>query len=436
MIALRKLIRALGTYRRMPGSSRGRADLSGDPGEGGYTIVELMASLTILAIGIVSLMSTLVVAARAASTHRARLNAVFAANMAFEDIRGRPYPEIRLCTCDPDFGQRPQTEATGDTVITTDSAQPYVPVRRDPIVLAGVRFEILQNIAWVPYTDPETGVYYQRSFKLVVLNVSWNDHAGRHTIQVEQYLYPGAQGETRGVESCELATTPPEQPVSATAEVIDPNTALVMIEWRDRARTECEYEIGYLQSAFPISDCSATPSFQWILYGRAPRNSDKISFPGAFGTGYCFRVRAVNGASPSGDDPLAGWVYTSWIVTPPAPVTCVISGPIVRSPLDNTTNPNQVKLIQSGQNNSMNESAIVFAISVSGNCTRVWAEVPTSTRTEIVDLAPSGGQWFDIRPAQWRKFNVGWQDVVFKATGEGSPVPAIQRVCFYKNKTC
>lgn len=433
MIAFRRLAAALSTYRRLPGYSRGREDVSSEvSSEGGFTLVELMASLTILAIGIVSLMSTLVVAARAASAHRARLNAIFAANMAFEEIRGRPYPEIRLCDCDPDFALRPQTAATTDTVVTTDSAAPYVPVRSDPIVLAGVRFEILKNIAWVPYTDPETGVYYQRSFKLVVLNVSWNDHVGRHTIQVEEYVYPGAQGETRGVESCELATVPPQQPVSATAEVFDPNTALIMVEWRDRARTECYYEVAYLQSETPVSDCSATFPFQWVLYGQSPRDSDAISFPGVFGTGYCFRVRAVNGASPNGDDPSAGWVYTSWISTPPPPPDCVIAAPVVRSPATNVSNPNQVKLL----GNNTNQDDIAFAISVSGTCSRVWVEVPTSAGTEIVDLAPSGGQWFAVQPARWQSFNVGWQSIVFRAAGQGDPVPAIQRVCFYKNKLC
>ncbi|MER3454926.1 MAG: hypothetical protein C4318_07215 [Acidimicrobiia bacterium] len=49
----------LGTHRR------GRSD-----DEDGFSIVELLASLTVLAIGIVALLGTLVVAARAAGTQR------------------------------------------------------------------------------------------------------------------------------------------------------------------------------------------------------------------------------------------------------------------------------------------------------------------------------------------------------------------------------
>ncbi|MER3396346.1 MAG: hypothetical protein C4319_06140 [Acidimicrobiia bacterium] len=124
----------LGTHRR------GRSD-----DEDGFSIVELLASLTVLAIGIVALLGTLVVAARAAGTQRGRINAVFAANRAFEDVRARPYNQIALWQNDPNFALRPLSSTATETV-TTDTAQYAVPVRREPIVLAGVSYQIFQNI--------------------------------------------------------------------------------------------------------------------------------------------------------------------------------------------------------------------------------------------------------------------------------------------------
>jgi hypothetical protein len=414
---------------------RGRRDPS--RGDEGFSVVELLASLTILSIGIVSLMGTLIVAARAAGTQRGRLNANFAANMAFEDIRSRPYAEIRLCTCDPNFALRPQTETTTDTVVTTDSTQPYVPVVREPIVLQNVRYEIVQNIAWVGFVESELGQevsFYPKAYKLVVIRVTWRDHVGRHTIQMEGYVYPGGQGEQRErTQACQLASMAPRQPVTATAEVLEPLTPTIRITWRDRSPIECNYQVQYLQSDFP-RNCATSMPFEWIMAAPAlPQDREVFDFAAVHNTGFCFRVRAVNRNSPSPDDPTAEWTYTTWLATPPPPPNpdCLIQGPVVRSPALQNATPYRVK-IQAGQ--GWNTDDIAFAISVSGNCTRVWAEVRNSSGqwVQTPDFQPFGGLWGAVVGPNWQRFNLGYGMVNFYAQGQGNPSPAQQTVCFYK----
>lgn len=403
---------------------------SGEDDEAGFSVVEMVASLTVLAIGIVSLLGTLVVAARAAGTQRGRINAVQAANQALEDARARPYTQIRLFAGDPNFALRPQTAHTTDTVTTASPTDPHISVRAEPIVLAGVRYDVLRNVAWVDFTDTQTGRFYPRAYKLVVVRVSWRDHVGSHSIQVDGYVYPGGQGE-QPAPGCEQAISAPQQPVTATASVTIPEIPSITVTWRDRARNECNYQVQYAQSTTPVN-CANLMPFQWIAAAmELPPDREEFHFNAAFGTGYCFRVRAVNPRSPGADDPAAGWVYTTWVSTPAPLLRCTMSAPVVRSPSTNTGNPNRIR-IQAAQGWNLDD--IAFAITASGNCTRIWAEVVNRSGQTVAtaNFTQSGTQWFVVQPQNWQRFNLGYGTVTFRAQGEGNPGPTFQTVCYYR----
>jgi type II secretory pathway pseudopilin PulG len=407
---------------------------SGEDDEAGFSIVELLASLTVLAIGIVSMLGTLVVAARAAGTQRGRVNAVYAANLAFENIRSRPYDHIAICDCDPDLAISPTTQTATTGPVRAELAEESVPVRPDPIVLAGVTYSITQNILWLPVDDQDTGKYYEQAYKLAVVRVALRDHIGDHQIQLESAIYPAAQSEVAAtcadadplIQPDELsATSPPEMTPSA------------VLGWRDRSNNECRYDLQVLVLPSRPAQCmGAGFEAQWltVVPGGLPANATSYVFAGEWERWYCFRIRAVNRSNEVAGGQLASdWVYSNPIATPPAPSPdCVLTSPQVRSPaFDQNATPNRVRVHAS---TGMNWDDIAVVVSIQGICTRIWAIFinKNGQQVETGDFTLTGIQGFVVLPSSWQAFALGYSNVTIKAEGVGNPQDAIVRVCYYK----
>ncbi len=402
-------------------------------GEEGFSIVELLASLTVLAIGIISLLGTLVVAARAAGTQRGRVNAVYAANLVFENVRSKSYENIAIWDQDPDIPISPTTETQVSGAVRTAVQEESIPIRQEPIVLAGVTYELLLNVLWVPYNDTVTGQYYEKAYKLVVVKVSWRDHIGPHSIQLESAFYPGGLGETEA--SCGF-TGPIIQPTEVTATMPTESTPSVFVSWIDAANNECKYELQVLVLPSPPLQCEGAGwEIQWIAVGDLPSDTQQYVYAGQWEKTYCFRVRAVNrdnAASPG--VPVSDWVYSNPVTTPlPPNPFCVISNPVVRSPGENpNTTPNRVQIHAS---TGFNVDSIVAAVETTGICARVWAIFidKNGQQVDTGDFILTGSQAFVQLPARWQQFGLGYSNVTFKARGaRGQQTQAIATVCYYK----
>ncbi len=403
--------------------------------EAGFSIPELLASLTILAIGVVSLLGTLVVAAKAAGTQRGRTNAVFAANQAIENVRSRAYDDIAIWDEDPDMAISPTTSSPNSGPVRTEFREQSIPIRPEPMVFAGVTYEVLQNVLWVPVEDYIAGQlrYYERAYKLLVVRVNWRDQVGPHSIQVESAIYPGGLGE-QPVSCAEEGLLIQPDVVTATMPV--ESTPGVLVGWRDRADNECSYALEALVLPFePLACAGAGIDPQWIEVAKLEANATSYMFAGTWDRWYCFRVRAVNKSNEEQEGlPAVDWVYSNPVGTPPPPSSeCLLVGPFVRSPAMGTVT-NRVKIHPS---TGYNVDDMIAAVDVQGNCSEVWAEF-VNRDGQRISTGPfaQASPWWVFLPSNWERFSLGYGTVYFYAIGDGhdasNPAQAVQTVCYYK----
>ncbi len=408
--------------------------------EAGFSIVELLASLTILAIGVVSLLGTLVVAAKAAGTQRGRTNAVFAANQAIENVRSRAYDDIAIWDDDPDMAISPTTSSPNSGPVRTEFQDHSIPIRPEPMVFAGVTYEILQNVLWVPVEETINGQlrYYERAYKLLVVRVNWRDQVGPHSIQVESAIYPGGLGEQP--VSCTndgLLIQPGVDGVDVTATMPVESTPGVLVGWRDRADNECKYVLEVLVLPYePLLCRGAGIEPQWIEVAELEANASSYMYAGTWDRWYCFRVRAVNKSNEAQEEgvPATDWVYSNPVGTPLPPTTeCLLVGPFVRSPAMGTT----TNRIQIHPSTGFNTNDMIAAVDVQGNCTQVWAEfVNKDGQLVSTGYLTQASPWWVYLPSNWERFSLGYGTVYFYAIGDlhdaSNPAQAVLTVCYYK----
>lgn len=398
----------------------------------GFSILELMMALTILMVGIISILGTLVVATKASGLQRHRLNAVQVANSALEKVRSQEYAQIAISPDDPDWAERPvptSSSATTETVTPVTDTTLSIPVRPDPINHNGVVFEIRRNVTWVPYEEtqanPSTTKTYDHAFKHVVVRVTWIDQVGTHDFQVESDVYPGGQGAQNPTSETEFA---PLAPSNVDFFYYLTDTSKGLVTWWDNSDNETYFDLQF--SIAPFGACNLISDEYW-LSTDPPRPENATSYLEislAPSTPYCWRVRAGNSAGAS------SWAYSSPVTTPAGSVQCMMLSPSVLSPGDQPSAPqNKIKV----NNQGWNVDSILFAVSTSGDCTSIWAEVPTKFGTETVYLSQAGSYWFGQVSSNWARFNLGTLTVSFKGTGLPlNPNPIQQSACTYKTSVC
>src|SRR5688500_6570407 len=142
---------------RRDARGNGRFESAGDEG---FTLVELVVSLTILAVGIVAGIGTTNSSFRRAGSARGRSKGVAVATMETEKLRAVPYAELDV----------------------TESAD----LRTETI--NGVDYFIEKTVQWVG----EPGI--PNAYKEGWVSVSWDDASGNHEVHQSTYLYPGGIG--------------------------------------------------------------------------------------------------------------------------------------------------------------------------------------------------------------------------------------------------
>lgn len=398
----------------------------------GFSILELMMALTILMVGIVAILGTLVVATRASGLQRSRLNVVQVANEALERLRSNDYVSIAISPDDPDWSLRPtptSASATGPTATPTDTTDPslFVPVRPEAISMNGVVFEIRQNVNWVPFTDTATGFSYEQAFKHATVQIVWRDEVGVHDYQLESDVYPGSQGK-QFTEAETLFL--PNKPSNLVAILSLTSTTVADLTWDDNADNETGFELAF--TVYPLGSCSnAIPPDAWVAIdpNRPPDSTTFQMSSLASSSMYCFRIRAINGAGAS------DWEYAADpVVTPTDPGPCVILAPYLRSPADDG-NAQLNKILVDNQ--GWNQEKILFAVSSTGNCEYVSAVVPgkkvgSTTPYYTVPLSPAGGFWFAYEQPLWQQFSLGTSQVKFDGTGPSGNSNVVQTVTFSK----
>lgn len=183
-----------------------KARLSHD--ERGFTLVELMVALTVLATGIVAAVGVMNSSLNMVSGTSARTRAVALATRELEELRAIPYEELKEQLKNPNN--------TNDTWVTTENEQ-----------FGGQTFTIERTVRWAD-RDTKLEAYMQADVTVV-----WNDRHGDHIVEQATIVYPGGQGQYRGPvdESGDSTTTsadapPPPTALTATAVATDPASSI------------------------------------------------------------------------------------------------------------------------------------------------------------------------------------------------------------------
>jgi prepilin-type N-terminal cleavage/methylation domain-containing protein len=285
----------------------------------GFTIIELVVAMGLLAIVVGSLGGVFWAALKTAGTATHRTDAASIASREIESMRAVPYDLVGFYGDETGYTSTFETFTTVKIADTTPAGiTPQIqperpdasaaisfapdpdPANASAIVEGGVDFTVTRNIVWVNAQDASTT--YNQAYKRLTVNVAWTDTAGAHNARQDSLLYPGGQGKYGGPEGAVATTTSPTTapalpvaPVLATPSVpADPaGETEIDLTWSQATggATTTSFTVQYsTDSSFPVGNTNAIAN----LPGSATSYSVTAL---ASSTTYYFKVIAVSGTN-------------------------------------------------------------------------------------------------------------------------------------------
>ena len=195
--------------RRRPTSARSGQRQAGS--DAGFTLIELMASLTLMAIGIVGVIGVMNSSFSVVNTATARSRATAVATKQIEDLRSRLYET-----------NRKEAELNVNGSYQTRE----VPVAGQKFIVKHALTEQTEVIA------ADDGTSTPKAYVKAIVWVNWTDSAGPHDIYQTSLLYPGGLGVHNATSSVQPSgsNTKPLKPSSLTATPVT-GTASVDLAW-------------------------------------------------------------------------------------------------------------------------------------------------------------------------------------------------------------
>lgn len=257
-------------------------------GDEGFTLVELMMSLTVIAIGVVGVIGIVNSSFMVAAGASARARAVSVATQHVEALRAVPYDELEI-----------SEEATSTVQ-----------------VVGGTAFTVEQAI-----TRAHASTVLD-AYKKAYVAVSWTDRAGFHAIHQSTLVYPGGRGPVAST-----ATTSPPSPVTPLAP--NPLTAQKAATGTDEAAVDLAWTVTDPSHIATFVVQYTTGSSTVLVTESLPSDSRTLRVNGlSAATTYRFQIAA---ASASGAR--SGWTFADPVTTDPSATgACVIGTPSVDPP--------------------------------------------------------------------------------------------------------
>ncbi len=140
--------------------------------DSGFTLVELMAALTVLTIGIVGTIGVMNSAIRVAGTTGARSKGVAVATKHIETLRAVPYDQLVVDS--PTATVVPFDDKVGNRVYRVTRT--------------------VADEAEATPTQPSGGTPGTKAYKKGYVSVTWNDESGFHEVHQTTLIYPGGRG--------------------------------------------------------------------------------------------------------------------------------------------------------------------------------------------------------------------------------------------------
>jgi prepilin-type N-terminal cleavage/methylation domain-containing protein len=292
--------------------------------DAGFTIIELVISMALLAIIAAPLASVFWAAIRTAGAASHRTDGASIASREIEAMRAVPYAQVGFYADQTNFGTATSdgstrvslgstSPATGKTVpqmqlVTPDpnAASNYAPdpspTNATPIVLGGVKYSVMRDVVWVDAKDATTT--FSQAYKRLSVDVTWTDQAGSHKVHQDSLLYPGNLGAYVGAMGGSGSTTTTTAPVFAPSQPV-----LAAITLLGNAQDETQLALSWSQpsggaavTSYSI-EYSTNPSFPpgnfTLVAGLASSITNYTVTSLAPNTTYYFEIVSYAGANPS-----------------------------------------------------------------------------------------------------------------------------------------
>ncbi len=361
------------------------------PSEQGFTLIELVASVFVLVIGIFGVSQVFIGTLRVEGSADVRARSTSIASREVEAMRSQPYTSVGLPTGSvPGTWTDPLNQSTYTVVFAAASS--IAPTGSD--MAGGVTVSIQRMVIWVA-SSPNAQAY-----KRVVAFVSWTDAAGAHTVREDSDVYPGGLGPYAGTTTTSTTSTtvaiPPGPPTGLTATQNSTNpTSQIDLAWASGTPAATTWEIQQsLNSTFSTytEDTSTQPG-STLAYSKTGL---------AASTTFWFRVRAL--------DALGNW--SAW--APAASAATAAAGPTCTIGTSNAT-PSAQDRANNGNGNL--GSSIYVQVHTTGTCTTLTLDfTPSVSQGAVVTylVNESGGVWaYTIQPGDY-SWDVGTKTLYVK----------------------
>lgn len=391
------------------------------PDEGGFTLIELMASLTVLAIGIVSTASVIMSSLDVGSQGNTRARAVALATREADSLRAVPYDRLGFASTQTGY------VATFEGGTTVQVAAPIVVPEGPNQVSGGRSFAIRRHIVWAD--SATSGVTYTQAYKRIVVLVSWDDRAGAHQTRQDALVYPGGLGAYTGPQGSATTTTTiasgsPAAPGSVTATVPAgaAGASTVSLSWVPPGSSTppvatwvIQYSTtsGFTANVVQVTDSqpAANPSFEVTGLSGA--------------TTYWFRV-----AARSSNGELSAWAYSGQVSTSASAVTACQLGAA-------TITPSGIKRANASSTYLKSDASISVNTNATTSCTGLYLSYsPTAGSTATVQLSPSGGLWTGTVDGDTTSWDTGNHGIDIRTSATQVLGTVTLTVCVHNAKQC
>jgi prepilin-type N-terminal cleavage/methylation domain-containing protein len=260
--------------------------------EAGFTIVELVVAMAVLAMVMAPLASVFWSAMRTAGAAAHRTDGSSIASREIEGMRAVPYSQVGFYADQPGVTATFEgltTVSLGATSPSTGSAIPHMqpqtpdpsaatnfapdpdPTNASPIVQGSVSYSVRRYVVWA--NAQGTSSTYTQAYKRLTVIVTFTDQVGTHTVRQDSLLYPGGQGTYQGAMGGTTSTAPTTTTVlSPSAPILNAITGLadpagetqVPLAWSQPAggAAVTSYTVEYSTSlSFPVGNFSVITGF-------------------------------------------------------------------------------------------------------------------------------------------------------------------------------
>ncbi len=191
-----------------PRGQRARVDTS----DAGFTIIEVVAALFLVAVGFAATMSVFWSDLRTAGVSQFRSAGATVATKETEAVHAVPYDSVGFYSDQSGY----VTQFEGRNTVTLGTTAPAGALAPTSVVPVGpITYSVARYVTWAD-TDPGSG-NQPEAYKKTTVIVSWSDQGGSHQVRQDSVFYPGGRLPYAGPGSGSSTTTSTSSTTTSTS---------------------------------------------------------------------------------------------------------------------------------------------------------------------------------------------------------------------------